>query len=507
MGEPSQAEWAQRCAPYAHKLKWFHERGYGRHYDRTLRQQVVAGPHLHQTMFHTMQNPETGHLCAVRSLVAGRRGGKTLSAAWEVAYYLEHPQMFHHDFHGEEDERPLHGWVISTTNIVARAALLTLRRCRQVGGLNWLENRSDRYFELAGGGLLEFKTAVEPQNLRGMGLDFIWWDEAAYMTDREAYDVATPALDDHEGIVINTTTPDGKNWFYDEFFSEAARADPDQGQVEYRSIDNPYFPLARWKLRRASYHPMLFKQEYEASFDSMAGKELPGRWLTDHFYTLGRKDDGGWDVPRKGETQELDLEFYLGVDPAISLADDADSFAMCLGGVHKATGHVYLLQTYKERIPFAEQVDVVNTWFHKYRPTLIGIESQAYQAALAQQVMRLEGMPPVVPMLTSTKKRDRILSMSVLFKVGRARVKETHHDFIEEWLAYDSLLKNPKDDLLDATEIMLRTAGALLPISLGPSRFGLDDPAMDADELAKRDLPKAWDRVQEHFDPILGAEW
>jgi hypothetical protein len=49
--------------------------------------------------------------------------------------------------------------------------------------------------------------------------------------------------------------------------------------VEYRSLDNPYFLKEEWEAAKLDLHPMLFRQEFMASFDSMAGKELSGDWL------------------------------------------------------------------------------------------------------------------------------------------------------------------------------------------------------------------------------------
>lgn len=504
-------ELAARCAPSAHKLGWFFQRGYGQRYDRASGKKVIHGPHLHQIAFHTMRNPDTQLMCQTRSLVAGRRGGKTMGVGWDMAYYMEHPEMFHLDFHGYEDDRPLHGWVISSTSVVGRAARLVLRGIIHTAHLPWQENRSDQFFELKNGGLLEMKTAVNPQDLRGMGLDFIWWDEAAFVKDREALDVSTPALDDMEGIVCNSTTPDGKNWWYDEYFSADSQEDPDQGTVEYRTIDNPHFPISRWKRRKRTYHPMLFKQEYEASFDAMVGKELPGHWLTDHFFTMGRREvTGEYDVPRVAGTEKLDLEMFLGVDPAASLSEKADHFAMVLGGLHRPTGNVFLLKTHKSRELFADQLDLVDSWHQEYRPVLIGAGSQAYEDVLRQQLVRRPTVPPIVPMLGTAErsKAKRILAMSPLFKVGKVRIRETMHDFIEEWLNYDTSLSNPDDDLLDACEMMLRVAGVLLAVDVDPEVSDLTQPASNADELAKRHIAElVGARKDPQYDPELGTDW
>lgn len=62
---------------------------------------------------------------------------------------------------------------------------------------------------------------------RGPGLDLLWIDEAAFIPDKEAWEVVFPALADKDGRAVFTTTPDGRNWYYDEFFNEDARADPE----------------------------------------------------------------------------------------------------------------------------------------------------------------------------------------------------------------------------------------------------------------------------------------
>lgn len=440
-------------------------------------------------------------LCRYRHLVAGRRGGKTLSAAWEVLFYCLHPEIYHWDFHRERSDEPLHCWVLTKDHKVGRAPLLTFRKVLRAAGLTnnkeFKENRSELTFEFTNGSLVEFKTAVDPQSLRGMGLDLMWVDEAAFVPDREAYDVATPALDDKLGGLVFTTTPDGKNWYYEEFFTGEALTDPNVGRVEYRSIDNPYFPREAWEARKKTYHPLLFKQEYEAAFDAMVGKELAGEWLTKHFYTFS-------DIPRsKEDERKYNLDLYIGIDPAISLADNADYFAAALIGVSKDQTEVFLLDMYKDRIPFPEQVDFVREWHQKYRPMLIGIEAQAYQAALAQATARLENLPPVVPMMAKGKKSERILSMSPLFRIGKVRVRADQRDFIDEWLDYDSTLKNPKDDCLDAVEIALRTAGALLPAMPDISTF--EPPTLERE--AYRDLPGIWKPGDDMVDEMMGSMW
>lgn len=475
---------------YPLKFLWFAQHGYK--------------PHYWQVLFHGNTNPDTDRLTRFRHLVAGRRGGKTLSAAWDVVFYALHPEAFHMDVHGKSDKRPLHIWVITKDYPVGMAALLAIRQVLEAAGLThgkeYKENRGNRWFEFSNGTLLQFKTADDPESLRGAGLDILWIDEAAFIANGRAWEVVYPATSDKTGLVATTTTPDGKNWFYNEFWSEKDRARSDTGRVEYRSIDNPYFSTEEWERARELMHPMLFKQEFMASFDSMAGKELSGEWLK--YYELSELDH------LRNPDGTYDMNVYIGVDPAISLADRADRFVITALGVTKDRHQAYLLEQWAGRIPFPEQVDKIAEWFQKYRPHYIGIEKVAYQEALIQQSMRLEGLPPIVPMFTKGKKEHRIIAMSPLFRIGRVKIRKDHQDFINEWVDYDSELSNPHDDCLDSMEITLRVAGVVLPgrktESTAPLVLQGASTADDWSRIAANHRPN---RDQRGIDEHLGSDW
>lgn len=469
--------------PFAHKFHWFVSNGYE--------------PHYWQTLFHTFRNDEK--VLRFRHLVAGRRGGKTLSAAWEVAYYALHPRFFHWDVHHTESEKALWIWCLAKDHVVGgasrRAFREVLTQCGLRHGKDYTENKTNKYFEFPDGTMVEFRSADEPESLRGAGLDILWIDEAAFIPNRDAYDVVRPALSDKRGIVVSTTTPDGKNWFYDEFFDGDALSDPSEGRVEYRSIDNPYFPAEEWEEARKRYHPLLFKREYMAAFDAMAGKELSGDWL--HYYTEA-------DLKRAGK-----LELYVGVDPAISLAGNADHFAMALIGIPEDHSRVFLIETFMHRLPFAEQIEKIQDWHLGKRPYLIGVEDNAYQAALVQQLQRLSSMPPVIPQRSKGKKQERLLAMGPLFRSKRVLISKQQKDFIDQWIDYDPSLKAPRDDLLDAVEIALRTAGVLLPETFDPEPiYPQDRPARDIHEEAWRMLPDGeYARENQGVSEFLGGDW
>ncbi len=485
----------QYIARYPYKYYWFQHHGYT--------------PHVWQVLFHGAHRDDD-LLVRMRHLSAGRRGGKTLSASWEVLYYALHPRQFHMDAHGVDSDEPLWIWVLSKSYKLTRPSLITflqvMRRAGLVKGRDYEYNKTERTIEFPDGTLIEFKTADDPDNLRGPGLDILWIDEAAMLPDDEAWNTIRPALSDKLGLLITTTTPKGKNWLWDEFWSKLAD-DPNQFRVEYRTIDNTAVPALRaeWEYAKKTYHPLMFKQEYEASFDAMAGVALSGDWL--HYYVVGKDtvmpnpDD---DVRLIFGDGRSGLRTYLAVDPATG--EGEDDFAMALIGVAEDNSRVYLIDTYKARIPFPDQLDVVSNWVAKYRPMFVGVEAIAYQRVLVQQLQRLPGMPNVIPVFTRGKKAERIMAMSPLFKTGRMRIHRRHRDFIDQWISYDPTLAHPKDDLLDATEIALGLAGVLLPREFEGNTYEPEFGATKTLQQLADDGASLLSRSKDRYDEELGAE-
>lgn len=457
------------------KFLWFAQHGYF--------------PHAYQILFHGAANPQR-QLARFRHLVAGRRGGKTLSAAWEVAFYALHPRQFHLDAHGEERDDPLWIYIVAPNHKIGRASNITflavLRKLGLVKGRDYEYNKTEKIIEFPDGTLIEFRSADDPQALRGAGLDILWFDESAQQPNSEAWDVVRPALGDKVGRLITTTTPLGRNWVHDEWWSKAALRDLNQFRVEYTSLDNPHFPREVWEYEREHTHPFLFKQEYMASFDALAGIELQLDWL--HYYVVGKQTSlvSPDDIRLDPETS---LRKYMAVDPAISIREDADDFAMAIIGVTDDNTQAYLLKTFRGHIPFPEQIELISEWQMQYRPMYIGVESNAFQQALVQQLMRLPGMPNIVPIFSKAKKEQRIMGMAPLFKTGRIRIHRTERDFIDQWVSWDSTKKSIRDDMLDAVEIAIGLAGVLLP-SVQQHLDDLADlrPPSSIEEAAEREL-------------------
>lgn len=495
-GDVAEYAYQEFAGTFPEKLYWFMSKGYL--------------PHEWQSTFHAAH--DVSNLIRFRHLVAGRRGGKTMSAAWETLFYCLHPRAFHFDAHGADSSRPLWVWVLTKDHEVGLPARVAMQEAIQQAGLepgrDYKFNKTSKTYEFYANGdgetltaFLQFRTADDPQSLRGAGLDILWIDEAAFIRDDEAWNVARPALSDKLGLVITTTTPKGKNWFYERFFRGDAMKADNQFRVEYVSIDNPYFPHEEWLEAKRTMHPALFKQEFMASFDSMDGLTLSGDWL--HYYTIGKVESHRAHIdvqlPR-GEDGRYRLRKYIGVDP--STGEAKDEFAIALIGVEEDFSAAYVLEMWSGKIQFPEQVEMIQDWHTKYRPEVIGVESNVFQRVLAQQASRIESFPPIARHMSTGKKNDRIIAMAPVFKLGKVRIHQRMHTFIDQWVSFDAERKDNRDDCLDAVEIALSTAGVLLPL--------LSTPA--AEKEPKTIHEEAWEQIKGLksrgllIDPELGSE-
>lgn len=117
---------------------------------------------------------------------------------------------------------------------------------------------------------IALRGADKPDSLRGPGLDFVVLDEAAFQKPEGWSEVLRPALSDKLGRALFISTPSGYNWFYDLFM--AAQSRPDWQTWQFTTLDGGYVPVEEIEAARSELDARTFRQEYEASFESLAGR-------------------------------------------------------------------------------------------------------------------------------------------------------------------------------------------------------------------------------------------
>lgn len=126
-------------------------------------------------------------------------------------------------------------------------------------------------FSAVSGGWLQFRTAEEPDALRGEGIDFCVFDEAAHIANLEDMweQCVRPSLMDRRGDAWFISTPNGFNYFNDLFLR--SRANGDWAAFQYPTSSNPYIEPDEIDALRGSLPALVARQEIDAEFVQLAG--------------------------------------------------------------------------------------------------------------------------------------------------------------------------------------------------------------------------------------------
>ncbi len=125
---------------------------------------------------------------------------------------------------------------------------------------------SEHFIELEGGGTLTIRSADDPDSLRGVGLDFVVVDEAAFVAEEAWTAALRPALSDRRGRALLISTPRGRNWFYRAF---QRGLDPQVRAWKawrFPTLANPRIAAREVDEAREVLPQRIFEQEYLAEF-------------------------------------------------------------------------------------------------------------------------------------------------------------------------------------------------------------------------------------------------
>lgn len=247
-------------------------------------------PHKFQKEFHNSP-------ARFRTLIAGRRGGKTIAGTIEALRWADNK--------AQELGKPTKGMIIAPTYTMLKDVNVPMFMdwCPTGTIKSW--NKQDHKAELVNGSQITFRSGDNPDRLRGVGLDWVWMDEASFM-NREVWEVVYPALTDKGGYAWITTTPQGYDWVYDSFYKPAIEKEADFATWRYATEDNPYIDKLLIEKAKQDLSEAMFRQEYLASFEKFEGliypdfeesihvKEPSKRVPTDIFFV---SLDVGWNHP------------------------------------------------------------------------------------------------------------------------------------------------------------------------------------------------------------------
>ena len=189
-----------------------------------------------------------------RVLVAGRRFGKTHLAMVELLKAVWAPGRL--------------AWYVAPS--YRQAKRIAWDRLKTLTKPYWARepNETDLSVRLVWGSVIALRGADQYDSLRGEGLDFVVLDEYASMRRECWTEVLRPALADRQGRALFIGTPQGRNHLYDQFVF--AQTDPDWGAFQFSTLTGGNVSAAELAMASRELDDRLYKQEFEASFDSTA---------------------------------------------------------------------------------------------------------------------------------------------------------------------------------------------------------------------------------------------
>jgi predicted phage terminase large subunit-like protein len=321
-----------------------------------------------------------------------------------------------------------------------------------------------------------FRSADDPDRLRGPNLSGVWMDEASLMP-LEAFSVSIGRLREagEQGWLTATFTPKGRqNWTYDTF----ATGRPDTAIFHARTSDNPFLPPNFYDTVAQQYTSHQRKQELDAEFVDAEGQLFKVAWFRATRWTRV----GGYYQLGDRNVNVRECRRFATVDHACSTRTAADYTVVAVWDDDKK-GALILAHLERDKVEGPDLPKMLLDVYHTYRPAFFGIECIGAQLSVIQSLRRA-GLP-IREMRTAKDKQTHSLAAQVKTEAGQIWLPQQAPwlaDFEDELFHFPNAAHDDQVDCLSyAAEEMLHLQGSvstIRPLSVPgmqpvmPQRFG-----------------------------------
>lgn len=222
------------------------------------------------------------------------------------------------------------------------------------------------------------------------------------------------------------------------------------------------FSIERLREIRAESGKIIFNMQYQNDTELAKGRIFKAQYFC--YYEEYKIDyDFQTAKIRLKDAEGLDhwikVRLYMGADLAISEEENSknDYFVLMAIGVDEDR-NVYVLDYVKERLTFNAQLTTTISYGRDKFPMVerVGIETNQYQKALAQELRRLS-LLPVININTTKDKVTRAMRRSANFENHKVFFREGMDDLEECLLLFPEV---DHDDLFDALDHAMTVADA-----------------------------------------------
>ena len=194
-----------------------------------------------------------------RVIIAGRRFGKTYLSVREMAKFARHPK------------RKV-VYIAPSYRQGKQTVWADLKE--KLGRLGWIKrvNETELTITLVNGSLIMLRSADNYDSMRGLGIDFVVFDEFADIAVQTWTEVIRPALSDREGHAMFIGTPKGMgNWAKDLWDQGQNPATIDWSSYQYTTLDGGNVSEEEIEAAKQDLDERTFRQEYMATFETYSG--------------------------------------------------------------------------------------------------------------------------------------------------------------------------------------------------------------------------------------------
>lgn len=236
------------------------------------------------------------------------------------------------------------------------------------------KNEAELKITFINGSEISLKGTDNADSLVGVGLNYCVLDEFTLMDEIVWYRIVRPMLIDTKGECLFIGTPRGYNWAYD--LSQKYKSDPAYQSFHFKTIDNTAIEDIKSEVEKAKEEAtseldkVIFRQEYEASFEVITGRPRFDLDTLNKLYTKKSEPierDGLLDVYERPDSL---IKYVIGVDTSEGLITGDNSSAVILNAKdYSVAAH------YSGKLPPDIFATYLSSWGKKYNEALIVVES------------------------------------------------------------------------------------------------------------------------------------
>lgn len=261
----------------------------------------------------------------------------------------------------------------------------------------------DDIFRLKNGLPIYMRSLKDSDSVQGIpNIRAVWCDEAGKYR-KSAWETVESRTAFKQAQAFLTTNPYALNWLYKDIYKpwkSGARTDIEV--VQFRSVDNPYFPKDEYLRQKSILDPRVFAMKFEGEFQKMAGLV---------FMEFG----GDKNYSDAFQPNVNDYHIFAGVDFGYT-----NPFAIAVRAIRKSTGEDFqIAEFYKSFLTPNEKIEILKQYQRKYQIKTFYCDNE--DPGLIAEINRAGIVAVACPKAPGSVKRQ-IEMHNQIIKLGRYKV-------------------------------------------------------------------------------------